>query len=210
VAALVDDFGPLPAMRVNQIGYGAGQKDFPQANILRLLVGESATGEPASAGGTIAPAPHTESIILLETNLDNATGETIGHAVDSLWSAGALDVTLTPTQMKKGRPGMVLSVQARPADADKLEALLFTRTPTLGVRRTTVLRTVLARTPRTVETKWGPIDGKVIYLPDETERFAPEYESCRQIAERYNIPLAVVNAAALAAFNAPGPEDRAI
>ena len=213
VAALADDFGPLPSMTADRIGYGAGQKDFPQANILRLLVGESPTREAASAAGHLkgtAPPPHTESIILLETNLDNATGETIGHAVDALWSAGALDVSLTPIQMKKGRPGILLSVQSSPADADKLQLLLFVQTPTLGVRRTTVLRTVLARAPKSVETVWGPIAGKSVFLPDGTERFAPEFESCREAAERNKISLSTVMAAASAASNAPGQDDRAI
>ena len=106
--------------------------------------------------------------------------------------------------MKKGRPGILLSVQSSPANADKLESLLFVQTPTLGVRRTTVLRTVLARAPKTVETVWGSIAGKSVFLPDGTERFAPEFESCREAAERNNISLSTVMAAASAASNAPG------
>jgi uncharacterized protein (TIGR00299 family) protein len=212
VAALADDFGPLPAMRVTSIGYGAGQKDFPQANILRLLIGEQFSADGIVASATMSPSSepaahrsHTESIILLQTNLDNATGETIGHAIESLWSAGALDVSLTPIQMKKGRPGVLLSVQSHPADADKLESVLFSKTPTLGVRRTSVLRTVLARSPRTVETEWGPVTGKTVYLPDGSERFTPEYEACRQIAERHNLPLATITAAAHSAASNKTP-----
>jgi len=201
VAALADDFGPLPAMTVAHIGYGAGQKDFPQANILRLLVGEIASAIGLASASITNRAPHTESIILLETNLDNTTGETIGHAVDRLWAAGALDVSLTPIQMKKGRPGVLLSVQSRPADADKLDAVLFADTPTLGVRRSTVLRTVLAREERTVETAWGPVAGKVAFLPDGTQRFTPEYEACHKIAEQHSLPLATVIAAAHNAYH---------
>ncbi len=205
VAALADEFGPLSTMTVDKIGYGAGQKDFPQANILRILIGEVASATGFGSALSSQHAPHTESIVLLETNLDNATGETIGHAVEVLWAAVRLTFSLTPIQMKKSRPGMLISVQARPADADKLEALLFAETPTLGIRRTTVLRTVLAREAGSVETPWGPVTGKVAFLPDGSRRFSPEYEACREIAERSGVPLAVVTAAALAARPEPGP-----
>jgi uncharacterized protein (TIGR00299 family) protein len=210
IAALADDYGPLPTMTVDRIGYGAGQKDFPQANILRLLVGEAASvaGQQAPSGSS--RAPQTESIVVLETNLDNATGETIGHAVDKLWSAGALDVSLTSIQMKKSRPGVLLSVQAWPADAGELESILFTATPTLGVRRTSVLRTVLVREELMVETPWGPVSGKVAYLPDNSQRFTPEYEACHHIATTNGVPLAEVVAAAQAAWHAPGQDGRAI
>ncbi len=104
VAALADDVGPLPAMTVERIGYGAGQKEFPQANLLRVLIGEDA----ATTAAKSQTAPHTEAIVLLETNLDNASGEEIGHAVERLWEAGAIDVTLLSIQMKKGRPGIIV------------------------------------------------------------------------------------------------------
>jgi uncharacterized protein (TIGR00299 family) protein len=209
VAALSDDFGALPAIRVSSIGYGAGQKDFPQANILRLLVGEPCNEPRTAKPQAMDKQPHVESITVLETNLDNATGETIAHAVEQLWSAGALDVSLTNIQMKKGRPGVLASVQARPENADELESILFRSTPTLGVRRTSVLRTVLAREEETVQTPWGPIAGKVATLPDGTQRFTPEYEACRDIASKRNISLATLTATAIAAFT-PGRNDRAI
>jgi uncharacterized protein (DUF111 family) len=125
--------------------------------------------------------------------------------VDTLWSAGALDVSLTLIQMKKGRPGVLVSVQARPTDADELESILFTATPTLGVRRTSVIRTVLVREEQTVETPWGSITGKVAHLPDETQRFTPEYEACHSIATAHDVPLAKVVAAAQAAWIALRP-----
>jgi uncharacterized protein (TIGR00299 family) protein len=195
VAALADGFGPLPAITVERIGYGAGQMDFPQPNILRVFVGEPAA-KPQSAG----TRPHVETIVVLETNLDNASGETIGHAVDRLWAAGALDVSLIPIQMKKGRPGVLVNVQARPDDADRLEAVLFAETPTLGVRRATVTRTVLAREPFNVATPWGPVAGKVSQLPDGSRRFRPEYDACRRIAEQHGVSLEQVYLAALEAF----------
>jgi uncharacterized protein (TIGR00299 family) protein len=202
VAALADEFGPLPPMTVAAIGYGAGQKDFPQPNILRLLVGQVVS--PMWANAELAPdrRPRIESIVLLETNLDNVSGELVGHAVDRLWEAGALDVALMGIQMKKGRPGVLLSVQARPADADRLEAVLFSHVPTLGVRRATLMRTALAREPYEVSTPWGPVTGKVAYLPNGARRFAPEYKTCLQIALREDIALAVVVAAAKSAYDA--------
>jgi pyridinium-3,5-bisthiocarboxylic acid mononucleotide nickel chelatase len=210
VAALVDDFGPIPAMIVEHIGYGAGQKDFPQANILRVLVGEVASATISTALANASHVPRIESIVLLETNLDNATGETIGHAIELLWAAGALDVSLTAIQMKKGRPGVLIGVQARPADAGNLEEILFRETPTLGVRRATVPRTVLAREERTVETPWGQVAGKVAFLPDGAQRFTPECEACREIAERNGITLSAVVDAAHAAWLSPGRDGRAI
>ena len=195
VAALATEFCPLPAMTVERIGYGAGQKEFPQPNILRLLVGTQAAGASSTAH-----RPHVESIIVLETNLDNCPGDALGHAVDRLWTAGALDVAIVPIQMKKGRPGVEISVQAHPADADALEAILFRETTTLGVRRTPMMRTVLARETHTVEWLWGPVEGKIAYLPDGSPRFTPEYDACHRIAAQHGVPLADVTAAARQAF----------
>lgn len=195
VAALANKFGPLPAMTVELIGYGAGQKDFPHPNVLRLLVGE---GVPDVVADNVPTElrPQTEAIVVLETNLDDASGVAIGHCIERLWAAKALDVSLTPIQMKKGRPGVLVSVQAMSADADRLQAILFRETPTLGVRRSTVMRTVLAREELVVATPWGPVAGKVAYLPDGSRRFSPEYEACRVLAERQGVSLAEVMQAA--------------
>jgi uncharacterized protein (TIGR00299 family) protein len=201
VAALAEQFGHLPTMTVDRIGYGAGQKDFPQPNILRLLVGEAASATVPSSDSASTRRPQTESIVLLETNLDNATGEIMGHAVDRLWAAGALDVALTPIQMKKGRPGILLSVQSRPIDAAKLETILFRETPTLGIRSMPVLRTVLARENLTLDTHYGPIAGKVATLPDGSRRFTAEYEACHRIAAEKQVALAEVLAEAQTAWN---------
>lgn len=198
VAALAKQFGPAPAMTVERIGYGAGQKDFPQANILRVLVGEDSTTLRATS--ETERRPRTESIILLETNLDDASGTAIGHCVDRLWEAGALDVALVPIQMKKGRPGLLVSVQARPEEADRLADILFVETPTLGVRRSIVERTVLVRESLEVQTAWGKIAGKIAFLPNGAKRFAPEYEDCRRIAGERGLSLSDVMAAAVAAF----------
>ena len=199
-AALVDRFGPLPAMTIERIGYGAGQKDFAHPNILRLLVGEASPAAPHA--GTTPGAPIADAIVLLETNLDDATGEELGYAVEQLWSAGALDVTTSPLAMKKQRPGVLLAVQARPAEADRLAEIMFRETTALGLRRSTVARTTLARRTATVATAFGEIAGVAATLPDGSERFSPEYESCAAAARRRGVPLAQVQQAARQAFTA--------
>lgn len=194
VAALADGFGSLPAMNIEGIGCGAGQKDFPQPNILRIMIGESAA--------RLAEDRHSflETIVVLETNVDNASGEVVGHAVESLWTAGALDVALAPIQMKKNRPGVLVSVQCHPDDAARLQTILFTELPTLGVRQSTVTRTALGRVPHQLPTPWGTVQGQLVLLPDCSTRFAPEYESCRQLAEQNGVPLPTVIDAAKAAW----------
>ena len=194
LAALVDAFGPVPAMKIEPIGYGSGQRDLnEQANLLRLLVGEASD---AAAGG------QSERLWMLETNLDDAPGELVGHAIARLWEAGALDVYTTAISMKKNRPGVTLSVLS---EADKLaaiEAIVFRETTTLGVRRWPVERHKLRREARRVETPLGTIEGVVAWIDSEQTRFSPEYESCRRIAEERKLPLREVYEAAQAAYGA--------
>jgi len=185
VSTLVDEFGPLPAMTISAIGYGAGQSDFEHPNLLRLLVGESST-----------TAFDGDEIVLLETNLDDTPGEAIGYCAEQLWQAGALDVATSALQMKKGRPGVLLSVQCRPTEADRLAEILFRETTTLGLRRSTLLRQTLPRRAVQVSTVWGEVDGIVATLPDGTERFSPEYASCCKIADKEKTSLAAVYAVA--------------
>lgn len=193
VAALVDEFGPLPAMTVEQIGCGAGQKDFAHPNLLRVLVGSTVDGgDPHAVKG--------DTIVLLETNLDDAAGESLGYAIERLRQAGALDVSTAPLAMKKNRPGVLLAVQCRPADADALAAIVFRETTALGLRRSTVERMLLPRRTVAVDTPYGRVTGVVATLPDGSERFSPEYESCAQIAAAKSLPLASVQSAAHQAF----------
>jgi uncharacterized protein (TIGR00299 family) protein len=178
VATLAQSFGPVPAMAIDKIGYGAGTRDLEsQPNLLRLLVGEATA---ASAG---------EQVWVLETNLDDTSGELIGHACEKLLSAGALDVTATPMQMKKNRPGVTIGVICFINDIAKLEAILFRETNTLGIRRWPVERHTLKREARTVETEYGTIAGVVAFLDDATPRFSPEYDACRRVADERGIPL---------------------
>jgi len=178
VATLADLFGPLPAMTIDRIGLGAGDRDLEQqANVVRLLVG-SATDRIVS-----------DQVWLLETNLDDISGELIGHAMSMLEDAGALDVHITPVQMKKNRPGAKISILCLPEKLPEMETILFTQTGTLGVRRQLVERHKLVRTEHQVETPWGQIAGKLAKMPDGTTRFTPEFESCRQVAHQHSVPL---------------------
>ncbi|MBA3480202.1 MAG: nickel pincer cofactor biosynthesis protein LarC [Pirellulales bacterium] len=192
VAALVDEFGPVPAMKVEQIGYGAGQKDFKHANLLRVLVGESA--KPASGGDTIT---------LLETNLDDVTGEAIGYCIERLWAAGALDVSTTSIAMKKNRPGVLLTVQCRVGDADKLAEVVFRETTALGLRRSTIERMTLPRRTVAVSTPYGKIAGVVAMLPAGGERFSPEYAACAKVAQEQGVSLEAIQLAAWRAYEGP-------
>ncbi len=186
VTSFARSFGPMPAMTIHTIGLGAGQKDFDHPNVLRLLVGET-----ASAGDPPTSAEFDE-IMLLETNIDDATGETLGRCRELLWRAGALDVTLSSLQMKKGRPGVLLAVQCPPAKGPELELIIFRETTTMGIRRERITRRVLPRRAVTLATEVGELAGMVATLPDGSERFSPEYESCRAAADRSGETLAAV------------------
>jgi uncharacterized protein (TIGR00299 family) protein len=206
VAALADSFGPLPAMTIERIGYGAGQKDFAHPNLLRLVVGETSAGGGAksqgSGAGVGSGAIIADSIVLLETNLDDVTGEAIGFAIERLWAAGALDVSTAALTMKKNRPGVLLAVQCRPADADEMASIVFRETTALGLRRSSVSRLTLPRQSVTVETPFGPIAGIVATLPGGALRFSPEYEACAEAARRQGATLADVDSAARTAYHA--------
>jgi uncharacterized protein (TIGR00299 family) protein len=195
-STLADDFGPLPAMKIESIGYGAGQRDLDeQANLLRVLIGK------------MESAPTKEQVWVLETNLDDVTGETVGHCVRLLADAGALDVATIPIQMKKCRPAVTISVICHEAKVAQLESILFRETTTLGIRRWPVARSVLSRKSVTVETTYGPIAGKLAWSDNVLPRFSPEYESCRQAALDQRKPLAEIYQAARDAFDATDFED---
>ncbi|MFO0897279.1 MAG: nickel pincer cofactor biosynthesis protein LarC [Pirellulales bacterium] len=190
VATLAEQFGPPPAMTIEAIGYGAGQRDLAeQPNLLRVLIG--------TAGDTLA----AEALWMVETNLDDASGEFVGYCLERLWEQGALDVYTTPIQMKKNRPAVVVSVLCRGEELAKIEQTLFRETTTLGVRRWPVSRSRLERRPYRVETPWGPVDGVLGLLPGQPPRFSPEFESCRALAHAQRTPLRSIYEAALKAFD---------
>jgi uncharacterized protein (TIGR00299 family) protein len=190
VKTVADEFGALPAMTMQTIGLGAGDRDLKeQANVLRLIVGEA----DGQAGG--------DHIWVLETNLDDISGEIIGHCTAKLFEAGALDVYTTSIQMKKNRPGVLLSVLC-PADlVARLEKIIFRETSTLGIRRWQACRHKLERRPHTVTTQFGPIEGKIAVLPDGGQSFSPEFEACRQVANEKMVALRDVYEAAMRAFS---------
>jgi uncharacterized protein (TIGR00299 family) protein len=171
-------------------GFGAGTKDFVgRANALRVILADVAT----------TSAPGRETLTVLAADLDDATGEQLSDAADALRSAGALDVVLLPTLMKKGRPGTRVEVLARPDDADALETVLLQRTPTIGVRRWTVERRALERREETVVVSGERIRVKVVVTPDGTPRAKPEHDDVRAAAARLGVDPADVARRALAA-----------
>ena len=197
LATMVDSFGPLPSMRIAGIGCGAGQRDLDrQPNLLRLIVGESIDSTRSESDDSSG----ADEVWVLETNLDDTSGELIGYCTSLLWDAGALDVYTTGIQMKKNRPGVKLSVLCREREIRPVEAILFAETATLGVRRWPVSRHVLDRRPYQVQTEWGPIDGKIGWLSGEPPRFSPEFESCRRVASERGVPLREVYEMARRAF----------
>jgi uncharacterized protein (DUF111 family) len=157
---------------------------------VRVWIGEAA---PSNDGLTI------ESLSVLETNIDDMNPQIYEHVMNRLLAAGALDVTLTPIQMKKNRPSTMLSVLCRPADADALLKIVFAETTTLGVRRSSIERVSLPRTIDTVETPYGSIRVKVVRW-DEIDRAVPEYEDCRRAAEIHQVTIAEAMAAARVAW----------
>lgn len=192
-ATVVDEFGPLPAMTITAIGYGAGTRELEsQANVLRVMVGTTPESQPS------------DQVWVLETNLDDVAGEVIGHCTTLLAEAGALDVYTTAIQMKKNRPGIKISVLCQASDIGKLEKILFRETATLGIRRWPASRHKLDRRPHDVETQWGRIAGKLATLSDGSTSFSPEYESCRKVAETSNVPLKQIYDAARNAWGKSG------
>ena len=193
-STLASHFGAQPAMRVGAIGYGAGTADLDeQPNVLRLLVGESLLQQ--------AGDPHDETIVALETNLDDMNPQLFGYFMERALEAGALDVFSTPAQMKKNRPGQLLTVLCEPDKCELLTELIFRETTTLGVRRSSLQRRTLHREIVSVDTPRGRIRVKVARLNGQTLIALPEYEDCQQIAAEHGLPLKQVLAEAAFQFH---------
>ena len=192
VATLVKRFESFPQMKIESSGYGAGTRDFPgHANVLRITVGESA--EPSNADKSVRATHASEdNITVLEANLDDLNPQVFGYVMDRLLEAGALDVFGVPVQMKKNRPGTLLTVLAKPDDAGQLTKIIFDETTTLGVRRREEQRQVLARRWQTVTTRFGDIRIKIASMNGSVTSYAPEYEDCRRIAADQRVPLKMV------------------
>lgn len=194
LAALVDEWIGIPAMTLERIGHGAGQKELiEQPNVLRILVGTANATAPTSG-------LDQDRVWVLETNLDDVPGEIVGYALERLFAAGALDAFVVPIQMKKQRPGMLLTAIAPEDRADVCEEVLFRETQTFGVRRRLSERRKLKREPHHVETPWGLVQGKIGWQEGKAPIFTPEYEDCARIARTANVPLRDVYEAARRAF----------
>jgi hypothetical protein len=193
VSVLAKRFASFPAMKITASGYGAGSREFAgQANVLRLTLGEAAEETTGIE----------ETVVLLEANLDDMTPQLFGYVMDRALAEGALDVFATPVQMKKSRPGLVLSVLARPEDASRLSHLIFSETTTLGVRVREEKRRTLPRRHVAVQTEWGEVRMKVASLDGAIANCAPEYEDCRRLAAEHHIPLKTVMQEAIRAYRA--------
>ena len=182
---LASGFGRLPPMKIAAIGYGAGERDFPeQANVLRVLIGETSGASEAT------------TVSVIEANIDDTSPEILGYAMERLLEAGALDVTLTPLLMKKSRPGTLLRVIARPEEREALVGLLFAETSTLGLRVYSAERRVQARRTVEVVTPHGTVRMKV----SGEGHYAPEFEDCRRLARESGVPLKQIFAEANFAY----------
>ena len=194
LAEFVDAFGPMRALVAEKIGYGLGTRDNPRRpNALRAILGE-ASGE----GG--AHDWETDTVVILETNLDDINAEILGNFMEKALAAGALDVFHTAIQMKKSRPGVLLTVLCAEADADKFSELLVRETSTFGIRRYTAERRKLRREFTTIQTQYGSVTVKLGKLDGKVLQAAPEFESCKKLAEQAQVPIKEVYDAALRAF----------
>lgn len=181
LAELVEVFGPMQGLTAARIGFGLGTRDHKtRPNVLRAILGEADSG---------AHDWETDTIAVLETNLDDVSGEILGHFVERALAAGALDVFHTPIQMKKNRPGVLLTVLCPISDADKFSAMILLETSAFGVRRSTAERRKLQREFAVIKTSLGTVTVKVGKLNGKTVQITPEFESCKKLANERNVSL---------------------
>lgn len=192
ISTVCAEYGPLPLMRVERTGYGAGTRQYERfPNVLRLLVGDDATKS----------VDHTdETLLMIETNIDDMTPQQLGYVMERAFLTGALDCYFTPVQMKKNRPGVLISILCETGKREALSDLLFAETTTLGVRTTRVERRALAREIKSVETPYGAIEMKIASVNGQVSKATPEYEQCREAARKAELPLRVIEEAARRAF----------
>ncbi len=192
VASIVAEFGPLPEMRIERTGYGAGTREYTGfPNVLRAHIGVEKTEQSAT------------EIAVVETNLDDLNPQVLGYLLELLLDEGALDVFYTPVQMKKNRPGVLLTLLCEPADRRRLSSLIFRETTTFGIRYRTEQRDVLERAHVTVLTPYGEIRIKIgRSMEDDAANGTPEFADCAQAAKQHGVALREVQLAALAAYRA--------
>ena len=189
VTSYASEFGAIPAMKVSAVGYGAGSRDFPDTpNVLRVLIGEA---------DRTAPSP---SVVVIEADIDDMNPQIFGVVMDALLAEGALDVFYTPIQMKKNRPGILLTVIAPPEARERLTTTIFRETTTIGVRYREMARECLDREDVTVQTALGAVRVKVARRDGRVLNASPEFEDCARIAREHNVPVKEVQALAIKAF----------
>ena len=175
---LACSFGAMPPMVVEQVGYGVGSRELPdRPNLLRILVGRD------------TEEPQTETVAVMEANVDDTNPEWLGFLMERLFGAGALDVLFCPVQMKKNRPAVLIQVIGKPHQKDRLMEILFQESTTLGVRYQMMQRKILAREEAEIDSPWGKMKVKKISRPDGSFQLLPEYESCRKIALENGLPI---------------------
>ena len=193
VTAYAKAYGPLPPMTIAKIGYGAGQRDPADTpNVLRVLSGERAAARQS-------PDPRSsssDSVVTIECEIDDMNPQLFGPLMDALLAAGALDVFYTSVQMKKGRPGTLVTVLAKPASRDALTNVLFRDSTTIGVRYQEMERCCLERTIETVQTPYGPVRFKVARRDGRELNASPEFDDCELLAAEHGVSIKTVQAAA--------------
>ena len=190
LSALGSQVEDAPRMTIEKIGYGAGEREFPdRPNLLRVLLGET------------GPAWGHDEMVVLETNIDDMNPEIYDYVLDRLFAAGARDVSLSPIQMKKNRPGTLLRIIGEPSTRDRLAEIIFKETSTIGIRYYPVKRLVLKRVPLRLKTRFGSVWVKMIEEPDGEKRIVPEYEELKKLAEVKKIPLKWLYDEVLGSFN---------
>jgi uncharacterized protein (TIGR00299 family) protein len=192
ISTLAESYGPMPMMKIEKIGYGAGTRDYPKfPNVLRAIIGE--LEEDADQTPT--------TVTVIEANIDDLNAQVFGYLMEKVLAAGALDIFYTPAQMKKNRPGVLLTLLCKPEDRERMSEIIFRETTTLGVRYRNERREILTREFVTVETEYGPIRIKVSRARDgRVMNASPEFEDCRVAADKHGVGLRDAQTAALKAY----------
>jgi uncharacterized protein (TIGR00299 family) protein len=176
IATIADEFSKLPDMKITKIGYGSGQRDLKETpNLLRIIAGD--------------PVDLTDRITMVETSIDDMNPEVFGYLIECLLEDGALDAYLIPVYMKKNRPGTLLQVLCRQAEKEAVISRIFTETTTLGIRCYDIERRLLEREIVKINTAFGMISAKKVYMPDGSSKIIPEYDVCREIARKHDLPI---------------------
>ena len=198
ISSFAASYGNLPAMKIERVGYGAGTRSYPNfPNVLRAVIGEMAGSAGVSPATDLTPT----TVTVIEANIDDLSPQVFGHLMEKALADGALDVFYTPVQMKKNRPGVLVTLLCRPEDRQRMSDMLFSETTTLGIRYRHEQREILQREFVTVETEYGSIKMKIARADGgRLVNYAPEFEDCRLAAGLHQIPIREVQLAALKAF----------